>query len=209
MLREAPKGFPAGLRAGGKPGGETPDLRVQDSSGGKRDFGPRAATGGPSGFGSRFPRAGSGFGPGAAKKADPGLRLMDAGRNRGFGLGSRRTRDRRLRPEEPPRREQGRKFQSAEANRQGFGPAGEPAGKPEEASASEGLRRKRRLSPRFGRRHSKKPDAGRLASQARFRRRDSGGRRRRRPPLSLGAAGARRIGRGNRSRCRPVSRHRA
>jgi len=93
-----PKGFPAGLRAGGKPGGGTPDLRVQDPSGGKRDFGPRAATGGPWGFGSGILRAGPGFGPGAAKQANPGLRLMDARRNRGFGSGSCRTRNRGFGP---------------------------------------------------------------------------------------------------------------
>jgi len=76
-LRKAPKRFPGGLRARGRPAGRTPGLRVQDLSGGKRDFGSRAATGGTWGFGLWILRAGPGFGPGAAKPADPGLRSMD------------------------------------------------------------------------------------------------------------------------------------
>lgn len=55
-------------------------------------------TGGTGGFGPWIFRAGPGFGPGAAKPADPGFRSMDARRNRGFGRGSRRTRLPRLRP---------------------------------------------------------------------------------------------------------------
>ena len=37
--------FPSDLRARGKPAGGTPDLRVQDQPGGKRNFGSSAATG--------------------------------------------------------------------------------------------------------------------------------------------------------------------
>jgi hypothetical protein len=186
-LREAPKRVssrPSGTRATFR---REPDLRIRDPSGGKRDFGRRAATGGTLGFGPLILRAGPGFGPGAAKPADPGLRLMD------------RQAEPRLRPRILPdagprlrlsglqRREAGRKFQICRAaNRQGFGPVGEPAGKPEGASASDGPRRKRRFEPPVrSAANSKPPSAGRLASQARFQQRDSGGRRQRRPPLTL------------------------
>jgi hypothetical protein len=62
---------------------------------------------------------------------------------------------------------------------------GEPAGKPAAAPAASGPRRKRRFrTPGSARAaHSKPPGAERLASQARFKQRDSGGRRRRRPSL--------------------------
>ena len=55
-----------------------------------------------------------------------------SGGTRGFGRGSRRTRNRRLRPRNRRWREAGREFRIRRAaNRQGFGPDGEPAGKPE------------------------------------------------------------------------------
>jgi len=132
-------------------GGE--DLRVQHPAGRKRDLGQRAATGGTPGFGPRILRAGPGFGPGAAKPADLGLRLM--ARQAEPRLRPRILPDAEpgLRLSAPRRREAGRKFQICRAaNRQGFGPVGEPAGKPEGASALDGPRRKRRPSPRFRRR---------------------------------------------------------
>jgi hypothetical protein len=92
-LRKAPTRFPVGLRAGGKSSGGTPDLRVQDRPGGKRDFGPGAATG-EEGASASTCRAGPGLGPGAAKPADQGLRSMAVRRNRGFGRGSRHQRNR-------------------------------------------------------------------------------------------------------------------
>ena len=105
--------------------------------------GKRIATG-PGSFGSKG-RAGPGFGPGAANPADPELRLMD------------RQAEPRLRPrilpdaisrasvhENADGREEGREFLIRQAaNRQGFGPDGEPAGTPERASAPDGLREMR------------------------------------------------------------------
>ena len=86
-------------------------------------------------------RAGPGFGPGAAKRqtqdaspwtveAEPRLRPgKPAVHGQGFGGGTGRRRS------EP-------RFRICRAaNRQGFGPDGEPAGKPEGAQAPEGLRR--------------------------------------------------------------------
>lgn len=73
------------------------------------------------------------------------------------------------------------------ANRQGFGPDGEPAGNPEGARSPEGLREAAVWTPGSGM-VSKPPS--RTASPPRLGahlRRDSGGRRQRRPPLLSGA----------------------
>jgi hypothetical protein len=54
-----------------------------------------------------------------------------ARQNQGFGRGSCRKRCQRLRPEETPGQEDELRFRICRAaNRQGFGPVGEPAGKP-------------------------------------------------------------------------------
>jgi hypothetical protein len=68
---------------------------------------------------------------GAAKRQGPRTSVDGpARRNQGFGPGSRGKRNQRLRPEEPPRREDGLRSRICQAaNRQGFGPDGEPAGK--------------------------------------------------------------------------------
>jgi len=107
-----------------------------------------------------------------------------ARRNRGFGSGSCRTRDQRLRPAEPPRREQGLRFQIRRtANRRGFGPVGEPPGKPDWALAPSGLRRMRGQGFGPGYRSSKPPGADARALGFGLTQRDSGGRQRCRPPL--------------------------
>lgn len=70
------------------------DLRVQGLSGGKRDLGRRAATGGPSGFGPRIFRAVKGFGPALRNRRTQGFGSGTARQNRGFGRGSCRERNR-------------------------------------------------------------------------------------------------------------------
>jgi hypothetical protein len=172
-LRKAPKRFPVGLRARGRP------------SDGKRIFG----------FVTR--PAESGASVGASPPVEPGLRPVDPSGRTGLRPGGCETggprisvygrqAEPRLRPRilpdavprlrlsGPQGREAGRKFQICRAaNRQGFGPVGEPAGKPEGVSASDGPRRKRRFEPPVrSAANSKPPSAGRLASQARFQQRD-------------------------------------
>ena len=186
-LREAPTGT-KGLRARGNRTGGTPDLRFRTCPGGKRDFGQRAATGGEGASASDLSGR-TGLRPGSC----------ETGRTQDFGpwtcQAEPRLRPRippdaepRLRPEEPPRREEERKFQICQAaNRQGFGPDGEPAGKPDAASAADGPRRKRTpgapgSAPRPRNRPARNASPPRLGST----RRDSGGRRQRRPPLLLG-----------------------
>ena len=207
-------GFPVGLRARGKPAGRTPDLRVQDQPGGKRDFGLSAATGEEGASAPDLPGR-TGLRPGSCETGGP--RASAHGPSGGTeasaeDLAITGTRASALGPRWG---EEGREFRTAERRTaRASALVGEPAGKPAPASAGKGPRRKRRFEPPVqSAAHSKPPRAGRLASQARFRQGDSGGRRRRRPPLLSGPCGSATAGGvfipGQSSRCRPVSRHRA
>jgi hypothetical protein len=102
----------------------------------------------------------TGLRPGGCEPADPAFRRMAVRRNQG------------LRPEDPagcgteasaegPRRQERERELSIRqaANRQGFGPVGEPAGKPDPASAGDGPRRERWMSPRLIHPFSKPPGA--------------------------------------------------
>jgi hypothetical protein len=167
--------------------GGTPDLRVQDQPGGKRDFGLSAATGGEGASALALPGR-TGLRPGSCETGGPRASAHD------------RQAEPRLRPRIPPStapklrprdRDGGKRDASSEP------PNGEPPGLRPWSGSPRGTRLRLRPekdpggngaeNPRFSCRHSKPPDAGRLASQARFQLRDSGGRRRRRPPLFLGA----------------------
>jgi hypothetical protein len=101
--------------------------------------------------------------------------------------------------EEPPGWEAGRKFQICRAaNRQGFGPVGEPAGKPEGASASDGPRRKRRRGPRSRRRPLETARRGTPRLPGKVPATGQWGPAATPAPINF---------RGQSSRCRPVSRH--
>lgn len=146
FLRDRRGGFRTkGLRAGG-PG--RPDTGSSDRGPARQramSSDKRAATGSE---GTSVPEGSgrTGFRPGSCEPGmDPELRLMamsggtkasaeDPAQREftGFGPGKRQG------------REEGREFRIRRAaNRQGFGPVGEPPGKPEEASALNGLRRMR------------------------------------------------------------------
>ena len=212
---ESAHGFQAAFGHVGNREGRTPDLRVQDLSGrkaglrsarrhrwnpGLRLEDPPGRTGlRPGGCETGGPRA-SAHGPsGGTEASAEDLAITGTGAS---ALGPRWG-------------EEGREFRTAERRTaRASALVGEPAGKPALASAGKGPRRKRRFEPPVQiAAHSKPPRAGRLASQARFRQRDSGGRRRRRPPLLSGPCGsATACGvfiPGQSSRCRPASRHRA
>ena len=188
---------PGGLRARGGPIRNREPSGSRNRTGGTPDFGPgpvrRKARLRPArryrrgrSFGFLFAGQDRGFGPGSCETRQ-GPRISVHGlvrRNRSFGFGSCRTRDQRLRPAEPPRREQGLRFQIRRtANRRGFGPDGEPPGKPDWASAPSGLRRMRGRGFGSGYRSSKPPGADARASRLGLTQRDSGGRQRCRPPL--------------------------
>ena len=146
-LREAPNGFPAAFG------------HVGDRQAGHRTFGFRtcpAVAGLRSAHCQPVDRGASASrslgqdraSAGCCETADPGLRLRDRQAEPRLRPRILPDAEPRLRPPEPRGREAGRKSQICRAaNRQGFGPVGEPAGKPEEASASDGPRRKRRFEP--------------------------------------------------------------
>ena len=170
--------------------GGTPDLRVQDQPGGKRDFGSGAATGKEGASAPDLPGR-TGFRPGSCETGGPRTSVhgrqaeTEASAEDPAIIGTGAS------AEGPRWGEAGREFQTAERRTaRASALVGEPAGKPAPASAGKGPRRKRRQDPRFRRLYSKPPDAGRLASQAGFRQRDSGGRRQRRPPLHFEAVSA-------------------
>jgi hypothetical protein len=100
---------------------------------------------------ARIGRAGPGFGPGAAKWRTQDFGPWTARRNRGFGRGSRRLRDRSFgfRDREGGKRDASSKFAKRRTAR-ASALVGEPAGKLETASAVDGLRRTRQKSPRLG-----------------------------------------------------------
>ena len=78
----------------------------------------------------------------------PGTQVHGMSRqNPGLGQGTRHFRP-RLRPRTRRRGPEPRFRNCRAANRQGFGPDGEPAGKPDEAQAEDGLRRTK-PNPRF------------------------------------------------------------
>ena len=132
--------------------GGTPGLRVQDSSGGKRDFGPRAATGG-TGASAPDLSGRTGFRPGSCETGGPRTQVHGRQAEPRLRLRIQPFPEPKLRPRVRDWREEGRKFRIRQAaNRQGFGPVGEPAGQPDAASAVDGPRRKRRRDPRFRRR---------------------------------------------------------
>ncbi len=143
---------PEGLRAGRsrQAGHRTFGFRTRPAESG---ISVRAPPPAGKSFGSDLPGR-TGLRPGSCEtRQDPGFRSMAC-------LAEPRLRP-RIPPdaelpasaEDPPKREEGRKFQIRRAaNRQGFGPDGEPAGKPEAASPVNGPRRKRRRNPRFRRR---------------------------------------------------------
>ena len=207
---------PGGLRARGKPSGGTPDLRVQDQPGGKRDFGQRAATGEEGASAPDLPGR-TGFRPGSCETGGPRTSVHDRQAEPEASAEDPAIIGTKASAEGPRWGEEGREFQTAERRTaRASALVGEPAGKPAPASAGKGPRRKRRQDPRFRRRHSKPPNARRLASQARFQQRDSGGRRQRRPPLLFGVGLKAPVGvrgvhilSGQSSRCRPASWQRA
>jgi hypothetical protein len=162
----------------------------------------------------RTDRAGPGFGPGAAKIGGPRISVHGRQAEPEASAEDPAINGSEASAEGPRWGEEGREFQTAEwRTARASALVGEPAGKPLPVSAGNGPRRKRCKNPRFMRRHSKPPSAGRLASQARFQQRDSGGRRQRRPPLLFGArlelhsSGVRHAGQS--SRARPASWQRA
>jgi hypothetical protein len=170
--------------------GRTPDLRVQDQPGRKRDFGSRAATGREAGFGLRIFRAGPGFGPGAAKRREPRASAHGPVRRNerasAFSIGPDAE------PEasaEGTARAGNEASASTSAKRRTAGasaPVGEPAGKPERASARDGPRRRLGWDFGSGSSASKPPDANASPSRPGLTRRDSGGRQQCRPPLLFG-----------------------
>ena len=102
--------------------------------------------------------------------ANPGFRSMDARRNRGFGPGSRHHRNQSFGRGTAMGGRGTRVPNRRTANRQGFGP-----GRGARGETGSGFGRKRTPeerapgTPGSRRPYSKPPDAGRLASQARFR----------------------------------------
>ena len=167
MLREAPIGT-NGLRAA-EP--NRPDTGSSDPGSAQAEGGTsvRASPPAETALRRRLRRAGPGFGPGAAKPADPGFRSMDA-------MAAPRLRP-RIPPGSDPRPRPrdwrgGKRSASSKAAERRTVRASALSGSQRENRA--GLGRPRtpeeavRRTPGSTRRHSKPPNAGRLASQARF-----------------------------------------
>ena len=185
-LREAPIGT-KGLRACGTEQAGHRTFGSRTGPGGKRDFGQRNATGDEE---LRLGLAGQDRASARELRNPAGPRISVHGLSGGTeasaedpaGRGTPASAD------DPPRREEGCKSRIRRAaNRQGFGPDGEPAGKPEAASAANGPRRKRWPEPPVqAQRPRNRPARNASPPRPGSTRRDSGGRRQRRPPLSFG-----------------------
>jgi len=152
-LREAPIGFQAAFGHVGNREGRTPDLRVQDLSGRKAGLRSARRHRWNPGLRPEDPPGRTGLRPGGCETGGPRVSAhgppgrTEASAEDPAGRGPEAS------AEGPQGWEAGRKSQICRAaNRQGFGPVGEPAGNPDGASAPDGPRRKRRRSPRFGRR---------------------------------------------------------
>lgn len=126
---------PGDLRARGKPSGGTPDLRVQDQPGGKRDFGQRAATGGEGASAPDMPGR-TGFRPGSCETGGPRTSVHDRQAEPEASAEDPAIIGTRASAEGPRWGEEGREFQTAERRTaRASALVGEPAGKPAPASA--------------------------------------------------------------------------
>ena len=146
-----------GLRARGRPTGRTPDLRVQDRPGGKRDFGQRAATGEEGVSAPEVPGR-TGFRPWSCETGGPRTSVHDRQAEPEASAEDPAINGSEASAEGLRWGEEGREFRTAEwRTARASALVGEPAGKPLPVSAGNGPRRKRRQNPRFRRRHSKPP----------------------------------------------------
>ena len=158
-FRTAPIRSPDGLRAGRGPA--RPDTGSSDRGPARQEAGPsgkRTATG-SEGASASEGSGRTGFRPGSC---EPGrarrFGAWPVRRNRGFGRGSCRTREREFRLSGSPGQETERKFHIRRAaNRQGSGPVGEPPGTPEGLARTDSGGCEARVRP--GDRASKPPIA--------------------------------------------------
>ena len=147
QVSKAPIGLQAAFGHVGNHPGRTPDLRVQDQPGGKRDFGQRAATG-EEGVSAPILPGRTGFRPGSCETGGPRTSVHGRQAEPEASAEDPAINGTRASAEGPRWGEEGREFRTAERRTaRASALVGEPAGKPAPASAGKGPRRKRYREP--------------------------------------------------------------